>query len=460
MKFLNLDVNVQNIPELDPDFLPCGRFFAAYAQQATQEIAIALERSHGDISVYRTKICGTAQYQEADALFLDRLVKFLLWSRGGYRVVLCGCGSLGEGIVKAYAPQGSRAFDRGFMERVYERSFVVEQCPLEECPAPVETPRAVGGHLKGCRIGFDAGGSDRKVSAVVDGEPIFSEEVVWFPKEKSDPDYHFAGIVEALHTAAAKMPRVDAVGISSAGIYVDDRCMVASLFNRVPLPLFEEKVKDIYARAVTQLGENIPFAVCNDGDVTALAGSMGMGKQGILGIAMGTSEAVGYADGQGRITGWLNELAFAPVDCRSDAPVDEWSGDRGCGVKYLSQDGVILLAERAGMVLEGNSPAEKLKEVQELLGQGSPVAKAIYRSMGVYLGHALGFYSLFYDIQNAMLLGRVMSGLGGDILLAEAERVLQEEYAECHFPLFVPDEKTRRVGQSIAAASLAQSVEG
>ena len=68
------------------------------------------------------------------------------------------------------------------------------------------------------------------MSAVTDGEPVFSEEVVWFPKTTADPDYHYEGIVSALKSAAAHMPRVDAVGVSSAGIYIENRTMVASLF--------------------------------------------------------------------------------------------------------------------------------------------------------------------------------------------------------------------------------------
>ena len=147
----------------------------------------------------------------------------------------------------------------------------------------------------------------------MDGVPVYSEEVVWFPKTNSDPDYHYEGIVSAFKAAAAKMPRVDAIGISSAGVYVDNRAMVASLFLQVPRDQFDKKVKDIYLRAAKEIGD-VPVQVANDGDVTALAGAMSLEENRILGIAMGTSEAVGYVDAAGNITGWLNELAFAPVD--------------------------------------------------------------------------------------------------------------------------------------------------
>lgn len=315
--------------------------------------------------------------------------------------------------------------------------------------------RPVGRHLDGCRIGFDAGGSDRKVSAVVDGVPVYSEEVVWHPKTNDNPDYHYEGIVSAFKTAASKMPRVDAIGVSSAGIYVDNRTMVASLFNKVPRDLFDQKVKDIYIRAAKELGD-IPLEVANDGDVTALAGAMSLEENRILGIAMGTSEAAGYVDADGNITGWLNELAFAPVDLQEDAMVDEWSGDKGCGVKYFSQDSVIKLAPRAGITLEESlSPAEKLKVVQAAMNEGSESARDIYRSIGVYLGHELAYYAAYYDIAHVLLLGRVMSGEGGDIVIAEARRVLNEEYPDAAgMELHLPDEKIRRVGQSVAAASL------
>jgi predicted NBD/HSP70 family sugar kinase len=315
----------------------------------------------------------------------------------------------------------------------------------------------MGGHLEGCRIGFDAGGSDRKVSAVIDGETVFSEEVVWLPKVNPDPDYHYEGIVSALKAAAAHMPRVDAVGVSSAGIYIHDRTMSASLFLQVPKDLYESKVKNIFIRAITDTFGDVPYAVANDGDVSALAGTMSLNDTNILGIAMGTSEAVGYVDEEGRITGWLNELAFVPVDANPNAMRDEWSGDIGCGVKYFCQDGVIKLAPRAGIQLdEALSPAEKLKVVQGLMEQDDPRAAQIYQSIGTYLGHTLAYYYTTYGFRYVLLLGRVMSGKGGDLLLAEAKRVLEDEYPDVSdkFQLTLPDEKLRRVGQSMAAASL------
>ncbi|MEG0911452.1 MAG: ROK family protein [Ruthenibacterium sp.] len=453
MKFLNVEIPMQNVPELDEGFVPLGLFFQNYQKGATKPLCIAVERSAGQIGTYETKTYGTPDMQAADAYYVDRLVKFLLWSWGGFKVTICGDDAIANTIRAAYSKDGSRAFDKEFMERVYETDFIVEAASYDKKPVAHSKPEAIGRHMDGCRIGFDAGGSDRKVSAVIDGVPVYSEEVVWYPKTNPNPDYHFDGIVEAFKTAASKMPRVDAIGVSSAGVYVDNKCMVASLFLKVSPEDFEAKVKNIYTRAAKELGD-VPVIVANDGDVTALAGAMGLNDNGILGIAMGTSEAVGYVDVEGNITGWLNELAFAPVDGQADAMADEWSGDIGCGVKYFSQDGVIKLAPRAGITLTGESPADKLKEVQVLMEADDPRAAKIYSSIGTYLGHTLALYAMFYDIRHVLMLGRVTSGKGGDILMAQAAKVLKEEYPSVTFVPETPDEKTRRVGQSVAAASL------
>ena len=455
MNYLGIEVPVANTPELDPGFIPLGKFFDAFLKDARRPLSLAVERAGGEVAVYNTFIHGTPDMAEADRYYVDRLVKMLLWMKGGFKVYVSGSEAMYESVRDAYRPGGTREFDADFMSNVYERPFEVVLC--DAVPAEYSNPQAVGRHMDGCRIGFDAGGSDRKVSAVIDGESVFSEEVVWYPKVTEDPDYHYEGIVSALKAAAEHLPRVDAVGVSSAGIYINNRTMVASLFLKVPKELFDEKVKDIYIRAITDTFGDVPYVVANDGDVSALAGAMSLGDNNILGIAMGTSEAVGYVDENGNVTGWLNELAFAPVDANPEAMADEWSGDIGCGVKYFSQDGVIKLAPRAGIELaEGDAPAQKLKAVQALMEAGDSRAEAVYRSIGVYLGHTLAFYHSFYGLKYVLLLGRVMSGKGGDIILDTCKAVLAEEYPEVADKIVptLPDEKARRVGQSVAAASL------
>ncbi|NLA53351.1 MAG: ROK family protein [Clostridiales bacterium] len=377
--------------------------------------------------------------------------------RGGYLIKISGCKALFERLSDDYSPQGARSFDSDFMSVVYEKPF---QVLWFEDPDQLATAKEdasdIGRHLNGCRIGFDAGGSDRKVSAVIDGEVVFSEEVVWFPKTNEDPAYHYEGILSAMKKAASHLPRVDAIGVSSAGIYIDNHIMAASLFLKVKKDLFDAQVKTMYIDIAKEIAD-VPLVVANDGDVTALAGAMSLNKGNVLGIAMGTSEAGGYVDHDMHIMGWLNELAFVPVDFNPDAMVDEWSGDYGCGVKYFSQDAVIKLAPAAGIHLdESLSPAEKLKIVQSEMEKGNPEAIKLYETIGVYFGYAIAYYALFYEIEHVLIMGRVTSGEGGTLLLNKAQEVLNIEFPDLahKIQLHIPDEKSRRVGQSVAAASL------
>ena len=449
---------------LDPGFMPMSvvyrDFEAAVKAAGGEKLVIGLERNGGLTSVYTLDIFkeGTG-HDEENYAFVERIVKTLLWTRGGYKIIIAGSKLIADRMKAAYSVGGLRDFDRDFMSGVYEAPFEVVHAPLSEAPTAKEMAAPVGRHLDGGRIGFDAGGSDRKVSAVVEGEATYSEEVVWFPKLQNDPQYHYEEIMDAMKTAASKMSRVDAIGVSTAGVVVGNRIMVSSLFLKVKNEnpeAFEKVVKNIYTDIAKELG-NVPIEVANDGDVTALAGAMDLDDNNVLGVAMGTSEAGGYVDGNGNITGWLNELAFVPVDFNENSMRDEWSGDYGCGVKYFSQDAVIKLAPAAGIELDENaSPAEKLKAVQKLMAEGDKRAAKIYETIGVYFGYAVAYYALFYDIKHVLLMGRVSSGEGGSILYKNAEKVLAEEFPEiaAKVTIHLPDESSRRVGQSIAAASL------
>lgn len=443
-------------PVLDPLFYPMEQALSDYFRAVEKSgkksrITLDVERPSGR-EVYSFDAFADGVDDERNYHVAERLAKMLLWTCGGYRLGVTGSPAVYERLSADYRAGGARAFDADFMGEVFERPFEVTL--RERAPEAVRRSLKVGGHLDGCRVGFDAGGSDRKVSAVIDGVPVYSEEVVWNPKTESNPHYHYDGILSAIRTAASKMPRVDCIGVSSAGVYVENRAMVASLFLKVDKKRYGDFVKDIYLNVAKEIGA--PVEVANDGDVTALAGSMELGEGRVLGIAMGTSEAVGYINAEGGLNGWFSELAFAPVDFACGAARDEWSGDFGVGCKYFSQDAVVKLAENGGMRFpEGLTPAQKLLAVQKLMEEGDPLAGQIYEDIGVYLGHALPFYARFYDIKHVLLLGRVMSGKGGERVLESCKRTLAEDYpAFSSLHIYTPDETNKRVGQSIAAASL------
>jgi predicted NBD/HSP70 family sugar kinase len=457
-----LPITPRFVSPLDPAFVPASLWNRAYRSGVEETggcpLAIALERSDGSVSVFH----GAVLPHEGDAIalnqrYVERLLKFLLWQKGGWRVTIAGEPRIADYVRAVYSPTGARAFDYEFMgERIYGRPMRVESADYDAAPEERETAAPLGRHLDGCRIGFDLGASDRKCAAVVDGRVVASEEIAWNPATERDPQYHFDGIQDSLQRAAAHLPRVDAIGGSAAGVYVGNEVRVGSLYRGVPRELFDSRIRRLFFELQAAWG-GIPFDVVNDGEVTALAGSMALNDNAVLGVAMGSSLAAGFVTPQGNITSWLNELAFVPVDYREDAPADEWSGDRGVGVQYFSQQAVGRLLAPAGISLPADIPlAVKLEQVQKLMAAGDARARRIYETIGVYFGYAIATYADFYEVRNLLVLGRVLTGAGGDLILATAGEVLRAEFPELaerlHF--HIPDEKEKRHGQAIAAASL------
>jgi predicted NBD/HSP70 family sugar kinase len=448
-------------PVLDSQFRPAVLANHAFREQVHKSgkalpVRIALEQTDG--SVYHS---NTEIFPEADSratgnfTYLERILKFLLWSRGGWRIYFDGPSSLAAKLAAHYRDDFTGKFDSSMIgQKMFDHPLEVVN--TRDIPPQRVQSKPLGRHLDGCRIGFDLGGSDRKAAAVVDGEVVFSDETVWDPYFHPDPQYHFDGIMDSLKKAAAHLPRVDAIGGSAAGIYVGNRVKVASLFRGVPADVFDQRVRDLFLD-VKRAWNNVPFEVVNDGEVTALAGSMALGKNAVLGIALGTSTAGGWVNGEGNITSWLNELAFVPVDYHPSAVRDEWSGDYGVGAQYFSQQAVGRLMPAAGIEASPDMPLpEKLKLVQSLMAKDDERARKIYESIGVYLGYQIAHFADFYPLQNLLILGRVTSGRGGDLIVAGARRLLKTEFPELagQIEMHVPDEKMKRHGQAIAAASL------
>jgi len=466
----SLDITLKVPPPLDPTFVPAALWTRAYRAHvardpAARDIAITLIRDDNGATTHRTRILSPAHPQSALTLrHIERMVKFLLWQRGGHRVHIAGADELVAPLAAIYSPTGPRAFDNDFMgTKIYARPFEITNAPAPsaERQIPIQNPKSkiqnsLGGHLDGCRIGFDLGGSDRKVAALIDGRVVYSEEIPWSPYFEKNPSYHIDGVQDLLLRAAAHLPRVDAIGGSAAGVYVNNEVRAASLFRAVPPDLFEQKIRRMF-HDLRARWNNVPFEVANDGEVTALAGSMFLRDNPVLGISMGTSQAGGYVTPQGGITPWLNELAFVPVDYNPDAPRDEWSGDAGCGVQYFSQQAIARLAPAAGFDFPAAMPApEQLAAVQTAMQQNDPRARAIYETIGVYLGYTLAHYADYYTLRNILILGRVTTGEGGNIILAQARAVLEAEFPNlaASLALRTPGEQEKRHGQAIAAASL------
>lgn len=452
-------------PPLDPFFRPAILARRQFQKDAAATghavpVTLAVEQADGSVFHFDTEVFPDSDRRAAaNVIHVQRLVKFLLWSRGGFRVHVAGPPELAKAVAEYFRNTPTGKFDADLMgNRVYEHPFEVVPASKGHLPAEHANTKPLGRHWEGCRIGFDLGASDRKVAAVKDGECVFSDEFVWNPVPQKDPQWHFDHIMESLKKAAEYLPRVDAIGGSAAGVYVSNRVRVASLFRGVPADLFHRRVKDLFIEMKKAWG-GIPFEVVNDGEVTALAGSMSIGQNAVLGIAMGSSQAAGYVTPDGNITSWLNELAFAPIDYNPAAAVDEWSGDYGCGAQYFSQQAVGRLLDGAGIEADASlGLPEKLKHVQDLMQKDDYRARKIYQTLGVYLGYGLAHYADFYAFTNILILGRVMTGAGGDLILHGAKEVLHEEFPELadRITFHTPDEKEKRHGQAMAAASLPQ----
>lgn len=444
------------VPELDTRFVPAVLWMKRYRELLGPEpetIGVCLLRNDGSVFRHDVKILSGDRH-DLTLRYVERLVKFLLWQKGGNRIIMSHRG-LAESLAEIYSGTGERSFDWDFIgRRIFDSPIEVGYEPFSGLPEPRDTASPLGRNLDGCRIGFDLGGSDRKCAAVVDGEVVFSEEVKWSPYFEKDPRYHVDGINDSIRKAAARLPRVDAIGGSAAGVYINNEVRGGSLYRGIPEDQFETHVRRLFIDLRREW--NVPLDIANDGEVAALAGAMELNDNAVLGISMGTSMAAGYVNPDGNITPWLNELAFVPIDFREEAPRDEWSGDAGCGVQYFSQQAVARLAGVAGLDFPDDMPLpDRLVEVQGLMEDRDDRAAAIFRTIGTCFGYSLAFFREFYDFRNLLVMGRVTTGQGGEIMIGKAREVLETEFPELgEINLCTPDEKNKRHGQAIAAASL------
>ena len=464
---LELEATPKCPAPFDPKFRPAALWVRAYrkrvaADPAARKVVIALQRPDGMCFHYATEaLSDTPENAQANYKFIERTVKYLLWQKGASTILISGVPEVTAQLAKDYTDEGARAFDVDFMGNlVFDTKFIVKDVAEADIPPATEPKYKLGGSWKGCRVGFDLGGSDRKCAAVKDGEVIYTEEVPWSPVTEKDWHYQHDGIIDSLKRAAAHLPRVDCIGGSSAGVYINNEVRTASLFRGIPKDDFAKHVRTLFPDISKELG--VPLYLMNDGEVTALAGSIQLGDAPVLGMAFGTSLAGGYCNAEGCLTPWLNELAFVPCDFRTveeDTPQDDWSRDFGCGAQYLSQQAVGRLAIAAGVEFapECDTLPLRLKEMQRRLDEeDDPVARDIFIAVGRFLGYTVAYANDFYELKRFLALGRVTSGKGGDLIIAESTKVLETEFPEiaAKVKIEMPDETSKRHGQAVIAATL------
>lgn len=488
-----LDVKLKVEAPLDAGFRPLvlgKRKYIEAASRCNDKISWALLREGGCARYELPVFPSDHDDVDASIYLAGVLIQEMLWQRSAYELQLAGPEKICLALKADFSLGGRYDFEVKSMPRVCgttDKPFKVEiKADASALEPSKDTPVECGTEANGCRLAFDLGKSDIKTVAVKDGKVEYSKETEW-DVTNSDPDYHYKAIRDALLVAKQHLDRVDAVGGSATGtISLDNGATWCDIFPNVPAELYQEKVVDIFRRLAKDIAGEAPLKVINDGEVTALAAvqrinslrkekSVDSGSVGnVMGISMGSSEGAGYANAQGNLTGWINELCYVKLDMNPEAPLDPWScAHRGLSHMYLGQRGATKLAGKAGLQVPPNQVyphddmcqikhdihADCLKNIQKAMQSADldqkAAAEKIYRTVGVYLGYALAQYREFYKIDHLMILGRVSKGEGGDMMLQTAREVLEKEFdGEGHIEFYTADDEFKAVGQCIAAAAL------
>merc|ERR1719321_2336879 len=243
-----------------------------------------------------------------------------------------------------------------------DKPFEVELVEAKDLPEQKDTPQACGKEANGCRLAFDLGKSDIKTVAIKDGEVLDSMETEW-DVTNTDPQYHYDAIVAAMKGTIERAKEkgfgeIQAVGGSATGtVSGANEATWCDIFPNVPPDVYKEKVVDIFKRIAKDVAGDVPLKVINDGEVTALAAVQKLGGKGnVMGISMGSSEGGGYANADGNLVGWINELCYIRLDMNPEAPTEPWSKGAHTGLShmYLGQRGATKLASKGGVKVPDN----------------------------------------------------------------------------------------------------------
>jgi len=464
---------------LDPNFAPFvlgKKNYLRYASGSPHTMEFALERAGGLAAREKCPVFAD-NHADVDASIhmCGVMIQQLMWERSGFRLSLCGPPKQCEALKKLFSVTGRYAFEVKTMPKVCGTPDVPFEVRIvskpDELAVSKDQPIVCGKDASGCRLAFDLGKSDIKTVAVRDNQVIESSETEW-DVTNPDPQYHWDAILKAMKATAAKLPYVEAIGGSATGtVGANNEAHWCDIFPNVPPDVYKEKVTHIFNRLAKEFGENVPIRVINDGEVTALAAIMKIGAGNVLGISMGSSEGGGYANKDGNLMGWISEFCYILLDLNPEAPYEPWTPHCGISHMYLGQRGATKLASKAGLdvgaEMNYNHPsmnttkhephAQCLKKIQAAIKDPALCAKAtlIYETVGVYLGYGIAQYSEHYLIDHLMIMGRVSTGAGGDIMLKKAKEVLAAEFPHLmHIQFHTPDDHFKRVGQCIAAAAL------
>lgn len=428
----------------NPGWLSGYRLLKAYEERGKSSLAVTIQRGDSLSYTYHSATTET----EEDFFFMKKMILTLLWIVGGDRVLLKGNHKTIASFLLSVKEDGELTKTFHEMENIFRRSFLIEETDQDFKDRFQDV--GIDGSFQGYRIGLDLGGSDRKTVASYNGNVLFQDETPWSPKTEEDSSYHYKGILDSLKKAKSHLKRVDSIGISSAGIIDGNRMEQATLFWKVK-DLDREGISSFFSDFMEKEFPDVRYRILNDGDVAAYSGAYLFHKEKILGLTFGTSLGSGYMEDMHSSLGFIIELGKVPVDYSEDAMSHYSMGIKGSGSEYLSQKGIIRLCKKAGMEYKGDLPTQ-LVQIQKGAENGNRKVLDAYEKLGRFIGEAIALYHRFLPFKNVIVLGRVMSGKGGDLMLKSAADLLKEERIDIH--LFSADETFKRLGQAYMAASL------
>ena len=223
------------VPVLEPGFRPAVlavRAFDALARESGSPVAVrmALEQADGSVFHFETRLLPSSHTHSAGNCRPPRAIRQVpsLVTRRLADATSTRRPTIAARLAAHYRetlPEVRLAPRRPADVRSSTRDR-----PHARPAAGTRGDQAARPSLDGCRIGFDLGGSDRKVAAVIDGPCRLQRRdgLGSVPQAGSAislrRDHGFA------HKAAAHLPRVDAIGGSAAGVYVNNRVKVGRCF--------------------------------------------------------------------------------------------------------------------------------------------------------------------------------------------------------------------------------------
>ena len=151
------------------------------------------------------------------------------------------------------------------------------------------------------------------------------------------------------------------------------------------------------------------YRLLNDGEVTALPHreQAPFGKRCVLSLVMGSNLGGGYySEEPSHVT---HELGFVPFLLDSGLK-DEWSGYEGIASEVFSKKGLLWIAGQHGYALSDySSERDLIDQLHTDLRHGLTKSRIVIQKLGKYLGPFIVYLQRFYQIDEVLLSGGILT---------------------------------------------------